>query len=99
MHCHACTFRTAGAFLHDLAHGALPFEGRVWHTLPELVLRPGQLTRRNIEGERPRFVSPAKGTCGLSRGSALWRTVALSGFVFVILFLFVAALLLLGAMG
>jgi len=62
-HCHACgqqahLHRTAGAFLHDLLHGALHFEGRTWATLPMLVRRPGQLTRRYIEGERTRFVSP-----------------------------------------
>ncbi len=62
-HCHACgqqahLHRTAGAFLHDLLHGALHFEGRTGATLPMLVRRPGQLTRRYIEGERTRFVSP-----------------------------------------
>jgi hypothetical protein len=62
-HCHACgqqahVHRTAGAFLHDLLHGALHFEGRTFATLPLLVRRPGQLTRRYIEGERARFVSP-----------------------------------------
>jgi hypothetical protein len=62
-HCHACgqqahLHRTAGAFLHDLLHGALHFEGRTGTTLPMLVRRPGQLTRRYIAGERTRFVSP-----------------------------------------
>ncbi|WP_052208612.1 DUF3667 domain-containing protein [Croceibacterium mercuriale] len=62
-HCHACgqqahLHRTAGAFLHDLLHGALHFEGRTWTTLPMLLRRPGQLTRRYIDGERTRFVSP-----------------------------------------
>ena len=50
--------RTLGAFLHDLLHGALHFEGKTWRTLPELALRPGRLTRRYIEGERRKFVSP-----------------------------------------
>lgn len=62
-HCHGCgqhahVHRTIGAFLHDLLHGALHFEGKIWHTLPLLALRPGELTRRYIEGERARFVSP-----------------------------------------
>lgn len=62
-HCHECgqkahLHRTIRGFLHELAHGALHFEGRVWHTLPLLVTRPGELTRRYIEGERVRFVSP-----------------------------------------
>jgi hypothetical protein len=50
--------RSLGAFWHDLAHGVLHFEGKVWRTLPLLALRPGELTRRYIEGERARFLSP-----------------------------------------
>jgi hypothetical protein len=62
-HCHACgqhahVHRTLGAFLHDLLHGALHFEGKTWHTLPLLAVRPGELTRRYIAGQRARFVSP-----------------------------------------
>lgn len=62
-HCHVCgqaahLHRTLGAFLHDLLHGALHFEGKTWRTLPLLMLRPGQLMRRYIAGERARFVSP-----------------------------------------
>ena len=50
--------RTAGALWHDIAHGVLHFEGKIWRTLPMLIRRPGELTRRYIEGERARFVSP-----------------------------------------
>nr|WP_137676806.1 DUF3667 domain-containing protein [Parerythrobacter lutipelagi] len=50
--------RTIGAFMHDLLHGALHFEGKIWKTLPMLLLRPGKLTRRYIDGERAKFVSP-----------------------------------------
>lgn len=62
-YCHTCgqpghVHRTIGAFMHDLLHGALHFEGKMWRTLPMLVLRPGRLTRRYIEGARARFVSP-----------------------------------------
>ncbi len=62
-HCHQCgqkahLHRTIGAFMHDLLHGALHFEGRTWKTLPLLFFKPGELTRRYIEGERARFVSP-----------------------------------------
>ncbi len=62
-YCHNCgqparIHRTIGAFLHDLLHGALHFEGKIWHTLPMLFFRPGALTRRYIAGERARFVSP-----------------------------------------
>ena len=47
-----------GAFFHDLLHGVLHFEGKTWRTLPMLAWRPGELTRRYINGERARFVSP-----------------------------------------
>ncbi|MEZ5681532.1 MAG: DUF3667 domain-containing protein [Erythrobacter sp.] len=62
-HCHECgqkahLHRTMGAFLHDLLHGALHFEGKTWKTLPMLFFKPGELTRRYIEGQRARFVSP-----------------------------------------
>ena len=62
-HCHACgqaghVHRTAGAIFHDIAHGVFHFEGKAWETLPMLIRRPGELTRRYIDGERARFVSP-----------------------------------------
>jgi hypothetical protein len=62
-HCHACgqhahVHRTLGAFFHDLAHGALHFEGKVWRTLPLLFLQPGRLTREYIDGRRASYVSP-----------------------------------------
>lgn len=61
--CHECgqgahVHRTLGAFFHDLLHGVFHFEGRIWHTLPLLVMRPGALTRRYVDGQRARFVSP-----------------------------------------
>ncbi|KKC25636.1 DUF3667 domain-containing protein [Sphingomonas sp. SRS2] len=62
-HCHRCgqsahIHRTAGALFHDIAHGVFHFEGRTWHTIPLLFWRPGELTRRYVQGERRRFVSP-----------------------------------------
>lgn len=62
-HCHRCgqkahVHRTLSAFLHDLLHGALHFEGKIFRTLPLLVWKPGELTRRYIAGERARFVGP-----------------------------------------
>jgi hypothetical protein len=50
--------RTLGAFWHDIAHSVLHFEGKIWRTLPMLAWRPGELTRRYVQGERARFVSP-----------------------------------------
>ena len=62
-HCHGCgqaghVHRTLAAFGHDFLHGVFHFEGKVWRTLPMLVWRPGELTRRYVHGERARFVSP-----------------------------------------
>jgi len=62
-YCHQCgqkghVHRTLAAFWHDLIHGVLHFEGKIWRTLPLLAWRPGELTRRYVEGERARFVSP-----------------------------------------
>ncbi len=62
-YCHACgqsaeVHRSVGAIGHEIAHGVFHFEGKVWRTLPLLVLHPGTLTRRYIAGERARFVSP-----------------------------------------
>lgn len=61
--CHQCgqtahIHRTLASIGHDLLHGVLHFEGKIWTTLPMLFTRPGQLTRRYIAGERARFVSP-----------------------------------------
>ncbi len=62
-YCHACgqtghVHRSLASIGHDLLHGAFHFEGKIWRTLPMLVLHPGALTRRYISGERARFVSP-----------------------------------------
>ncbi len=50
--------RSVGAFGHDILHSVLHFEGKAWRTLPMLFVRPGELTRRYINGERARFFSP-----------------------------------------
>src|SRR4051794_27102967 len=55
---HAHVHRTLGAFFHDFLHGVLHFEGKIWRTLPLLAWRPGELTRRYIDGQRASFVSP-----------------------------------------
>jgi hypothetical protein len=62
-HCHQCgqaahVHRTVAAWWHDLAHGVLHLDGKIWRTLPLLAWRPGELTRRYIHGERAKFVSP-----------------------------------------
>ena len=55
---HAHVHRTLTAFFHDLAHGVFHLEGKLWNTLPMLAWHPGEITRRYIEGQRARFVSP-----------------------------------------
>ena len=62
-HCHNCgqaghVHRSLSAIGHDILHGVFHFEGKLWRTLPMLAWRPGELTRRYIDGERARFVSP-----------------------------------------
>jgi len=61
--CHACgqhahVHRTLTAFFHDFLHGVLHFEGKIWRTLPLLAWKPGDLTRRYIDGQRASFISP-----------------------------------------
>lgn len=62
-HCHACgqrrhVHRTLASLFHDLAHGVFHFEGKIWRTVPMLAWKPGEVTRRYIDGERAKFVSP-----------------------------------------
>jgi hypothetical protein len=62
-YCHVCgqsghVHRDLHTLVHDIAHGVFHFEGKIWATLPLLIRRPGQLTRRYIDGERAKFVSP-----------------------------------------
>jgi len=61
--CHACgqsghVHRSLAAFGHDILHGVFHFEGKFFRTVPMLVWKPGELTRRYIDGERANFVSP-----------------------------------------
>ncbi|MEZ0243041.1 MAG: DUF3667 domain-containing protein [Sphingomonas sp.] len=62
-HCHRCgqsghVHRSLHGMGHDIVHGVFHFDGKFWRTLPLLAWRPGELTRRYVEGERARFVSP-----------------------------------------
>lgn len=50
--------RSLAAIGHDLMHGVLHLDGKLWRTLPLLAFKPGKLTRRYIDGERAKFVSP-----------------------------------------
>ena len=62
-HCHGCgqkrqIHRSLKTILHDIVHGVLHLDGKFWRTLPLLAFRPGRLTRRYIDGERAKFISP-----------------------------------------
>ncbi len=62
-YCPACgqrvhLHRSLGSLGHDILHGVFHFEGKMWRTIPELFFHPGRLTRRYIDGERAKFVSP-----------------------------------------
>lgn len=50
--------RSLAAIGHDLLHAVLHLDGKLSHTLPLLIAKPGDLTRRFIAGERAKFVSP-----------------------------------------
>lgn len=50
--------RTIADAVHEMVHGILHFDGKVWATLPLLATRPGVLTRDFIRGRRARHVSP-----------------------------------------
>lgn len=61
--CHQCGqhAHVHKSLLHlgeEVLHGILHFDAKGWRTIPLLVARPGQLTRRYIDGQRTRFVSP-----------------------------------------
>src|SRR5262245_40194325 len=62
-YCSACgqkahVHRSLRAFMGDFVAGLMNFEGKFWRTLPMLALHPGEMTRRYIDGERARFISP-----------------------------------------
>jgi hypothetical protein len=50
--------RSLAAIGHDIMHGVLHLDGKLWETLPLLAFKPGELSRRYIAGERAKFVSP-----------------------------------------
>jgi hypothetical protein len=61
--CHVCgqAAHIHRSLLHlgeELLHGLFHFDAKGWRTLPLLIARPGLLTRRYIDGQRARYVSP-----------------------------------------
>ena len=62
-YCSACgqaarVHRSLRHLVEELLHGVFHFDAKGWRTLPLLVTRPGVLTRRYIDGQRVRYVSP-----------------------------------------
>jgi ribosomal protein L37E len=62
-YCAACgqpaqVHRSFASLGHDILHSVLHFDSKLWRTLPELAIYPGRLTRRYIDGERAKFISP-----------------------------------------
>jgi hypothetical protein len=61
--CHVCgqAAHIHRSLLHlgeELLHGLFHFDAKGWRTLPMLIARPGLLTRRYVDGQRARYVSP-----------------------------------------
>lgn len=44
--------------LKDIFDSVLSIDGRLWKTVPALILRPGHVTRAYIDGKRARYVPP-----------------------------------------
>jgi hypothetical protein len=62
-YCSACgqsghLHRSLWHLSEEFLHGVLHFDAKGYRTLPLLVGRPGVLTRRYIDGQRTRYVSP-----------------------------------------
>ena len=62
-YCQACgqaahVHRSLLHLTEEVLHGVLHFDAKGWRTLPLLIGRPGLLTRRYINGQRTRYVSP-----------------------------------------
>ena len=62
-YCSACgqSAHIPDSLLHlieEVAHGLWHFDAKGWRTIPMLIAFPGELTRRFIDGQRVRFISP-----------------------------------------
>jgi len=62
-YCHECgqsghVHRTIGHILEEFAHGVLHVDGKLWRTIPRLILNPGRLTREYTHGKRVRYIAP-----------------------------------------
>jgi len=62
-YCHVCgqrghVHRSVLHLVEEFFHGLFHLDGKIIRTAPLLLFRPGALTRRYLEGQRVRFVSP-----------------------------------------
>jgi len=48
----------AKSIAHDAVHDLLHFDRKIFRTLPVLLLKPGLLTKKSLEGEQNAFVKP-----------------------------------------
>lgn len=64
--CHACGqfgedyHRSVWHLVVEVFEGLFHFDGRVWRTLPGLMIRPGQLTRAYLDGHRAPQIPPLR---------------------------------------
>ncbi len=64
--CHACGqsaedfHRSIFRLAAEVVEGLLHFDGRLWRTLPDLMVRPGRLTRDYLEGHRVPQIPPLR---------------------------------------
>ena len=64
--CHACGqlgedfHRSTAKLLMETIEGLFHFDGRLWRTLPDLALKPGQLTRSYLDGLRAPQIPPLR---------------------------------------
>jgi hypothetical protein len=64
--CHACGqsgedyHRAASHLIWEALEGVFHADGRLWHTLPRLLIRPGALTRDYLAGKRASQVPPLR---------------------------------------
>ena len=62
--CHSCGqtsdnyHRPVWELLLEVLDGLFGLDGRIWRTVPQLMLRPGKITRQYLSGVRARYVMP-----------------------------------------
>lgn len=52
--------RTGGHFLHETVHELIHLDGKLFRTLKELMIMPGQLTAEYFAGRKKRYIAPIR---------------------------------------